>query len=35
MNERSDFSEESSSVQSHLGIVQDVIQRMAENSRSC
>ena len=35
MNERSEFSEESSSVQSHLGIMQDVIQRMAENSRSC
>ena len=35
MNEQSDFNEESSSVQSHLGIMQDVIQRMAENSRSC
>ena len=35
MNENSQFNEESSSVQSHLGIVQDVIQRMAENSRSC
>ena len=35
MNERSEFDEESSSVQSHLGIMQDVIQRMAENSRSC
>ena len=35
MNENSQLNEESSSVQSHLGIVQDVIQRMAENSRSC
>lgn len=35
MNENPQLNEESSSVQSHLSIVQDVIQRMAENSRSC
>lgn len=32
---RSSLSEESSSVQTHLGILQAVIQRMSENSASC
>ena len=35
MNEHSDFDAESPAVQSHLTIMQGVIQRMAENSRSC
>ncbi len=35
MNEHSSLNEESSAVQSHLDILQGVIQRMAENSRSC
>ena len=35
MTERRSFDEESSAVQTHLGIIQDVIRRMAENSRSC
>ena len=30
-----EFKEDSPSVQSHLGIMQDVIQRMASNSTSC
>ena len=29
------FDEESSAVQAHLTIMQDVVRRMAENSRSC
>ena len=32
---RIQFDEESSAVRAHLSIVQGVIQRMAENSRSC
>ena len=32
---RTQFDEESSAVRAHLSIVQGVIQRMAENSRSC
>ena len=35
MNEHSEFNAESTAVQSHLTIMQGVIQRMAENSRSC
>ena len=35
MNEHSDFDAESPEVQSRLTIMQGVIQRMAENSRSC
>lgn len=35
MSEPSKPNEESSAVQSHVGMIQDVIQRMAENSRSC
>lgn len=34
-NSRESFSEESASVQSHLQIMQNVIQRMATNSTSC
>ena len=35
MTEQQPLNEESSAVQAHLTIVQGVIQRMAENSRSC
>ena len=35
MNESADMNVNSSAVQSHLTIVQGVIERMAENSRSC
>ena len=35
MNEHSEFNAESTAVQSHLTIMQGVIQRMADNSRSC
>ena len=35
MNERVKPNEESSAVQTHVSMIQDVIQRMAENSRSC
>lgn len=35
MNEHSSLGVESSAVQKHLEIMQDVIQRMADNSRSC
>ena len=35
MTEQAEFNAESSAVQSHLTIMQGVIQRMAENSRSC
>ena len=35
MTEQQPLNEESSSVQAHLTIMQDVIRRMAENSRSC
>ena len=35
MPEERQLNEESSAVQAHLTIMQDVIQRMAENSRSC
>ena len=33
--EHTRYTEESASVQVHLGIIQDVIQRMASNSSSC
>ena len=32
---KTQFNEDSSAVQTHLSIMQDIIQRMAENSRSC
>ena len=35
MSENSEYSENSLAVQSHLGIMQSVIQRMAANSTSC
>ena len=35
MTEKQPLNEESPAVQAHLTIVQGVIQRMAENSRSC
>ena len=35
MNERSDFDAQAPSVQSHLSILQGIIQRMTDNSRSC
>ena len=35
MTEQQPLNAESSAVQAHLTIMQDVIQRMAENSRSC
>ena len=35
MNEHSEINAESTAVQSHLTIMQDIIRRMAENSRSC
>ena len=35
MDEKLDLDHESSSVQQHLGMVQSIIARMAENSRSC
>lgn len=34
-NEVNAFREDSQAVQAHLGIMQDVIQRMASNSASC
>ena len=35
MSDRSILNEESSAVQCHLSILQGVVQRMADNSRSC
>lgn len=35
MDKHKTFDEESSSVQAHLSTMQNVIQRMAENSRAC